>query len=388
MRSRLSFTLKHKLFALIALLGLLPVAGAAVTHTALGDTGSGRPILLVVLAACAALALLGGLFLVNRGLVVPLNRIKDVMAKLAEGDLQSEIPGSERGDELGAMARAVDVFRTNAIERRRLEEAAQNTREKELQRQRSMEQHVHRFRGVISQVVGSLGRETDTMRSAAQTLSQAASSVSTEAVSASQASMGAAGNAQAVAAAAEQLSASIKEISMQTQRTSTVAAETADAAKASDRDIAGLAEAAQRIGSVIELIRAIAEQTNLLALNATIEAARAGDSGRGFAVVASEVKTLATQTAKATEEIAGQIGSMQSSTRVAVDSIRTITHKVSEIHALTAGIAAAVEQQDSATREIAQNVTMAANGSLLAARNVDGVTAASEQTKRDSGLVL
>jgi methyl-accepting chemotaxis protein len=286
------------------------------------------------------------------------------------------------------MSRAVDVFRSNAIERRRLEEASEKTRQQELQRQGSLEQHVHRFRGVISQVVESLGRETDTMRAAAQTLSQAASSASAEAVSASQASMGAAGNAQAVAAAAEQLSASIREISQQTQRTSTIAAETADAAQRSDRDIAGLAEAAQRIGSVIELIRAIADQTNLLALNATIEAARAGESGRGFAIVASEVKTLATQTAKATEEIAVQIGSMQTSTRVAVDSIRTITHKVAEIHSLTSSIAAAVEQQDAATREISQNVLMAADGSRVAARNVDGVTSASEQTRRESDQVL
>ncbi|MGA2129687.1 MAG: methyl-accepting chemotaxis protein [Xanthobacteraceae bacterium] len=285
---------------------------------------------------------------------------------------------------LGALGEMQTAIRDNLerVERLRTQDA--KLQQRDALRASSLEQASTTFRSAISAVVATLTRETAATRSTAGVLAGAASSAFDQAQAASMAASGAADNAQAVAAATEQLGASIREISTRAQRASVIVAEAAEGAKTTDRDVAGLSEAAQRIGAVVELIRSIAEQTNLLALNATIEAARAGEAGRGFAVVASEVKTLATQTAKATQDIAHQIGAVQSSTSTAVGSIRRIATRVDEIHGLTSSIAAAVEQQEAATREISRNVAQAADGSRLAATTVDGLTTTATDTKHQS----
>jgi methyl-accepting chemotaxis protein len=341
-------------------------------------------VMLSGLGFCAVIALTGGLLLVSRGLLRPLQRIQDAMGRVAMGDVDSAVEGALRSDEIGAMARAVEVFQANAVERQTLERAAQATREQEAQRARSLEHSSATFRNAISGIIATLNGEISSLRSSSEVLTGAANSVFDQAQAASQASSGAADNAQTVAAATEELGASIREISGQAQRASLIVTEAAEAAKKTDRDVAGLSDSAQRIGAVVELIQSIAGQTNLLALNATIEAARAGEAGKGFAVVASEVKALAMQTAKATQDIAAQIGAVQGSTDVAVGSIRKIATQVGEIHGITTGIAAAVEQQEAATQEISQNVAQAADGSRLAASTVDGVTATANETRQQS----
>jgi methyl-accepting chemotaxis protein len=340
--------------------------------------------MLSALAGCAVVALTGGLLLVSRGLLRPLQRVQNAMGRVALGDVDSAIEGAHRRDEIGAMARAVEVFRANAFERQNLERAAQVTRDQDARRVLNLEHSSSAFRNAISAVIATLNGEISSMRSAAEVLTGAANSVFNQAQTASQASSGAADNAQTVAAATEQLGASIREISARAQRASLVVAEAAEGATKTDRDVAGLSDAAQRIGAVVELIRSIAGQTNLLALNAMIEAARAGEAGKGFAVVASEVKSLATQTAKATQDIADQIFAVQESTNTAVESIRAIATRVGEIHGITTSIAVAVEQQEAATREIAQNVGQSADGSRLAATAVGGVSATADETKQQS----
>jgi methyl-accepting chemotaxis protein len=331
---------------------------------------------ILIAAGCA--------FGVLYGIMRPVNAINAVMARLATGDLDVTIRGTERQDEIGEMARSVDVFLQSGKERRRLEGEMRETRDKEIRRQKHLESEVQKFRQLVATVIQTLNRESESMRSAAHTLTEVSQLTANEAGSASRAASGAAYSSQAVVAATEELGASIKEISEQAHRTSAIVAEATDAANQTDRDVAGLAEAAQTIGSIVETIRAVAEQTNLLALNATIEAARAGEAGKGFAVVAAEVKTLAAQTAKATEQIAGQIAAVQGSTRTAVESLKGIATKVEEINGLTGAIAAAVEEQDAATREIATNVTRAADESKQAADNANGVTAAASRTKSEA----
>jgi methyl-accepting chemotaxis protein len=341
-----------------------------------------------------AFAALAGAFaiavavLLHRSIARPIVTFAEIMKALSDNRTDLQVPFTTNQDELGDMARTIDVFRTAVHERLRLEEAADVTRDQEAKRVRSLERASTAFRNAISAVVATLHREISAMRSTAEVLTGAANSVFDNAQTASKASSGAADNAQAVAAATEELGASIREISARAQRATVIVAEAADGAKQTDRDVAGLSAAAQRIGTVVELIRSIADQTNLLALNATIEAARAGEAGRGFAVVASEVKMLATQTGKATQEIADQIGDVQRSTTTAVDSIRSIATRVGEIRDITTGIAFAVEQQDAATREISRNVAHAADGSRLAAATVDGVTATADETQQQSKQLI
>jgi len=347
----------------------------------------------VVLAVLWGTSLLGiGMAVVSAlgvvyGLAAPVDRMKDVMRRLATGDLEVRIGGLARKDEIGDMARSVEVFLKNAQDRDRLESEMRHTRDMELRRQKSLETEVKKFQGVITSVIQALEHETGNMRTASHTLAEAADSATTEAGAAAKAANGAAYSSQAVAAATEQLGRSIEEISSQAHRTSSLVSEATQVASQTDRDVASLAAAAQTIGSIIETIRAVAEQTNLLALNATIEAARAGEAGKGFAVVASEVKTLAAQTAKATEQIASQITGVQTSTETAVVSLKAIASKVSDINGLTGAIAAAVEEQQAATQEIASNVTRAADESSRAAANAGSVTEAAARTKTDAMTV-
>jgi methyl-accepting chemotaxis protein len=307
---------------------------------------------------------------------------------LADGKTDIDISGADRKDEIGDLSRAVAVFRDNAIERERLEEGAKSARLEREERQRRVEALIDRFSNAVGQTLASVGENTALMDDTAKTLTAIANEASGQATGAASASEEASANVQGVAAATEELSASIREIGQQIERTSTVSRRAVEMANSSNGEIEALSGAAQRIGDVIGIIQAIAAQTNLLALNATIEAARAGEAGRGFSVVASEVKSLATQTAKATEDIALQVTAIQDSTVKVIDSMKLIATTMCEIDGFTSTIAVAVEEQGSATQEISSNVQMAARGTEELTQNVSGVTGAIRETSRSAENVL
>ncbi|MGL4398018.1 MAG: methyl-accepting chemotaxis protein [Hyphomicrobium sp.] len=334
----------------------------------------------LMIAAAAAAAILR----VTR----PLSEMTSYMTKLAMGNYDDDVPSLGRSDEIGNMAQSVDVFRLNGQERLRLEAAAEQVRGLESRRQRHLEEIIENFRLTIERIAKALGQQTTEMRGAATTLSGAAASATDKAGTAAEASSNAASNAHTVAAAAEELSASIREISTQAHRASATVSEAAKIARDTDSDVKSLADTAQKVGAMVEMINQIASQTNLLALNATIEAARAGDAGRGFSVVAQEVKALAEQTAKATREISELVSGVQVSTDTAVNSLQSIANKVEEINALNGAVAAAVEEQDAATREIAHSVTMASSSTERAVQSVNGVSSAARETKTEADRVL
>ena len=327
-------------------------------------------------------------FLAAKSVTGPLASIASVMRKLADGDKDVEIEGLERRDEIGSMASAVEVFRTQARERERLDAERIEGEEKRSSRQKQVDGLISSFRETVQGVLEAVSTDTSQMETAAKSLSTIATQTTSQASNAANASSEATQNVQAVAAAAEELSASIGEISRQITQTKDVVDKASAATTQTDAKIAGLADAAQKIGEVILLIQGIAEQTNLLALNATIEAARAGEAGKGFAVVASEVKDLATQTAKATEAISAQITSIQAETESSVEAIRGIAETMNEVSSATEAIAAAVEEQGSSTSEISHNVQQAAVGSNEVSQNITSVTQAADESQTSASGVL
>jgi len=345
----------------------------------------------ITLGGIAIGLIMGTLFAlwVSRNVIVaPLTRLGGTMKRLADGDLAATVDGSSRKDEVGDMARTVDIFKSNAIDRRRLEDKEKTeivTREK---RTRRIEDLTRSFESAVATMLDSMTGATSQLESTATAMNANAEQTSSQASHVEDATNRASSNVQAVASAAEQLSASINEISRQVVQSSQTARTAAHEAEATNGIVKGLAENSNKIGVVVNLISDIASQTNLLALNATIEAARAGEAGKGFAVVAGEVKNLANQTARATEEISNQISSVQSATTEAVTAIGGIVARISEINHIADAIAAAVEEQSAATREIARNVQEAARSTGDVVGNIGEVNKAATETGTAASHVL
>jgi methyl-accepting chemotaxis protein len=328
-------------------------------------------------------------FLLGRGLSRPLTAITAVMNRLSSGDTGVTIPGSERRDELGTMAKAVDVFRHNMIEAASLREAQEADKAKaEIEKQALQRQMADRFEADVKGVVGAVAKATEGMQRVAGEITSSINGTSERAAAAAAASEEASTSVNTVAAATEELASSVTEIGRQVTHSSRVADNAVVKATETTEMVTSLAAAAEKIDDVLRLISAIASQTNLLALNATIEAARAGEAGRGFAVVASEVKELASQTAKATEEIAGQVTAIQSATGNCVTAISDISTTIREISGIASTIAAAVEEQGSATREIARSVQQASAGTTEVSANVAGASQAADQSRALAGNVM
>ena len=325
----------------------------------------------------------------GRGISRPVRRMTAAMKRLSAGDTAAEVPDANRKDEIGEMAAAVQVFKDNMLdaERLRAEQEAHKARS-ETERQQLMRDLADKFEASVGAVIEGVTSQAAELQTTAQTMAATSDEASRQVTAVASASEQASQNVSTVATATEELSSSVREISQQVAQSSRIIGEAVAQANATDEHVQGLANAAQTIGEVVQLISDIAGQTNLLALNATIEAARAGEAGRGFAVVASEVKSLANQTAKATDEISGQIAAIQQATKVSVQSIRTITETIGKVNENASAIASAVEQQGAATQEIARNVSQAAKGTADVNANIAGVSGAAQQTGKAAGTVL
>jgi methyl-accepting chemotaxis protein len=311
------------------------------------------------------------------------------MHRLSSGDTSVTIPGSERRDELGTMAKAVDVFRRNMLEAEAMREAQEADKARaEIEKQALQRQMADRFEADVKGVVSAVAKATEGMQHVAGEITTSVNGTSQRASAAATASEEASTSVNAVAAATEELASSVNEIGRQVTHSSQVASGAVVKATETTAMVTSLAAAAERIGDVLRLISEIASQTNLLALNATIEAARAGEAGRGFAVVAAEVKGLASQTAKATDEIASQVTAIQAATGNCVTAISGISDTIREISGITTTIAAAVEEQGSATREIARSVQQASAGTTDVSANVAGASQSADQSRALASNVM
>ena len=329
------------------------------------------------LGAVIALALAA--FIV-RGITRSISGMVSAMTILAEGDTEVVIPGRDRRDEIGDMAQAVEVFKTNAIERLRLEAEERAALARREARQAKMEALTREFDAAVGELLQGVSAAAGHMEETAQAMTANAEETQRQSAAVSTATEQASANVNTIASASNELLASIQEISSQVCRSATISSNAASEASTTNERMEGLATTAGRVGEVVKMITDIADQTNLLALNATIEAARAGEAGKGFAVVASEVKHLANQTAKATEEIAAQIGAIQVETQDAVSAIKRITQVIAEINEMSSAIAGAVEEQGAAMQEVVRNVEQAAFGTRDVAENIVQVAEAAGST--------
>jgi methyl-accepting chemotaxis protein len=336
---------------------------------------------------CVMLAV-SGIIIIGRAVVRPLADITRVTEKVAGGATGVVIPNADRHDEVGALARSIVIFQQAMERNAQLNRTIADDVKTREARNAHIEHAVESFRVSMEQSLHAVGQNAETMRSTAETLTGVAANAADQTGSAAVASDDTASNVNMVASASEELTASIQEIARHVVQATSVVRQAGETTESSAAEIEGLAAAGQRIGAVIGLIQAIAAQTNLLALNATIEAARAGDAGKGFAVVAQEVKSLANQTAKATEEIALQVAGIQTSTKSAVEAVRNVAASMTEIEKVTTAIASAVEEQGAATQEISRNANLAAQGTKVLADNISTVNGAIGETTRSAAAVL
>ncbi|NOJ46337.1 methyl-accepting chemotaxis protein [Bradyrhizobium archetypum] len=342
------------------------------------------------IAGLAGLALAAFVaFWLGRGLVGPLNRTCAAMDELAKGNLAAEIPFVDRTNEIGRIARSLQVFRDHLVETTQLrtEQEAMKARSTE-ERQAVLSRIADEFERSIGGVIRGTATAADELQNSASSMSTIAVGTTDQSAKVAAAAEQTASNVQTVAASAEELSSSIQEIARQVTQSSSIAQSAVGQANRTEAMVGRLVEASQKIGEVMALIQTIAGQTNLLALNATIEAARAGEAGRGFAVVANEVKALSSQTAKATDEITSQIQEIREATGSTVAAVREIGTTIGQMNEITGSIAAAVEEQGAATKEIARSVQQAAQGAQEVMQNIAGVREASSQVDASATLVL
>jgi methyl-accepting chemotaxis protein len=344
----------------------------------------------LILTIMAGALLAGLLFtlVVGRSIVAPLAALEAAMRSLAAGDVGTRVPATERRDEIGTMARALEVFRETAIARQQAQARVESDAEARDRRQAQIERLIDGFRDTVGTVLGTVRARTDQTRGSAQALSQVASVAERQAREVAAASHQISANASHVAAAVEELATGVFEIARQTESTFDKVDAMSKAAATAESSIRTLSEAAEKIGAVVDLINAVANQTNLLSLNATIEAARAGEAGRGFSVVAQEVKELAGQTSRSTGEISQLVARMQEGTRAAVVSIEAMAHLTHDAQAATAAIAAAIQQQQTVSSDISRAVMQTSQGSTELSRNIDGVSTVIRSTSQSAGEAL